>query len=852
MNTRKLLFSIMSLSAFGLTAGAQQAYFVDGYHGGVYGHYPVGQTSFIVQELRRHPEWRINLEIEPETWDTVRRRDPEAYAAFRNLFADQSAANGRIEYVNPTYAQSYFFATSGESLIRQFTHGMRHLRKHFPQAVFTTYSAEEPCFTSCLPTVLRSLGFSYASTKNPNTMWGGYVSAFGGDVVNWLGPDGTALPTVPRYSCEALQPGSTWQSVAWFNSKDYVNKCLASGIQRPVGMCIQDASWSHGWDKGPWLGADTAAFYQPTRYVTWRGYMEQRPQTGVADWHFTQEDVRVSLMWGTQVMQRLAQEVRRAENRLVQAEKLAALAAVHAGAKWPESRFDEAWRTLLLSQHHDCWIVPYNRLQGKKTWAQHVTDWTDTTCRAAGQVSAEAMQALARADEAGRFVTVYNTQASPRKELVTFIAPSAWAGRQWMAVDARGRKHPTQWTAQGELMFRAEVPSVGCATYRMEESGEPFKSSLRADSLSGGRFLLESDLYAIVLNLGKGGCMESLRLKKAGHREMVDASSDRFFNELRGFFVDEGAFLSSTQHPATVRVLEQGPLALSVAVEGQIGGHPYTQTIRLVQGEERIDMRLRLDWKHNVHIGEPGVEFRAENPRKAFYDDRYKLLLHFPAAVAGGKVSKDAPFDVCQSRLDDTFYNRWDSIKHNIVVHWVDLASDKDGYGLALFSDHTTSYAHGKDFPLSLDVQYSGRGLWGVDYRIDGPTELSYAILPHRGDWRKARLWTRGEQMNEPLLAIVTGGQAAEQSFVSVEGNAYELSAMYCEGGSWMLRLFNAQGDADEHDIVLHGTGLSVELTELDGRTVKPLPVREKNGKSMFRLPIPRFGIRTLKVSAKP
>ena len=53
-------------------------------------------------------------------------------------------------------------------------------------------------------------------------------------------------------------------------------------------------------------------------------------------------------------------------------------------------------------------------------------------------------------------------------------------------------------------------------------------------------------------------------------------------------------------------------------------------------------------------------------------------------------------------------------------------------------------------------------------------------------------------------------------------------------------------------DIVLHGTGLSVELTELDGRVVKPLPVREKNGKSTFRLAIPRFGIRTLKVSAKP
>lgn len=53
--------------------------------------------------------------------------------------------SGRIEY-KPDLCQSYFFGTSGESAIRQFEYGMRLIRKHFPEAVFTTYSAEEPCF----------------------------------------------------------------------------------------------------------------------------------------------------------------------------------------------------------------------------------------------------------------------------------------------------------------------------------------------------------------------------------------------------------------------------------------------------------------------------------------------------------------------------------------------------------------------------------------------------------------------------------------------------------------------------------------------------------------------------------
>jgi alpha-mannosidase len=188
-------------------ANAQRAWFIDGYHGGIYGHYPPGFTGFVVEQLRNNPEWRINLEIEPETWDFARVYEPEAYAKLRELMEDQSDG-GRIEIVNPTYAQSYFFQSSGESLIRQFQYGIRKTREHFPNVILTTYSSEEPCFTSCLPSVLKSFGYSFAALKNPNTCWGGYTSAHGGELVNWIGPEGTSILTVPRYASEALQSNS--------------------------------------------------------------------------------------------------------------------------------------------------------------------------------------------------------------------------------------------------------------------------------------------------------------------------------------------------------------------------------------------------------------------------------------------------------------------------------------------------------------------------------------------------------------------------------------------------------------------------------------------------------------------
>ena len=115
-----------------------------------------------------------------------------------------------MDFTNPTYAQPYCYNIVGESLIRQFHYGIKN-REHFPNFTFTTYAVEEPCFTSALPQVLQSFGFKYAVLKCPNTCWGGYMKAYGGELVNWIGLDGTSILTVPRYACEELEPNSVWQ-----------------------------------------------------------------------------------------------------------------------------------------------------------------------------------------------------------------------------------------------------------------------------------------------------------------------------------------------------------------------------------------------------------------------------------------------------------------------------------------------------------------------------------------------------------------------------------------------------------------------------------------------------------------
>ena len=826
-------------------AHSQQAYFVDGYHGGIYGHYPVKwKTQFIVDQLSKHPDWRICLEIEPETWDTVQIQTPEAYRQLKNIVVSK-----QVEFTNPTYAQPYCYNISGESIIRQFQYGIAKINKHFPGVTFTTYSVEEPCFTSCLPQILKLFGFKYAVLKCPNTCWGGYTNAYGGELVNWVGPDGTPILTVPRYACEKLEENSTWQTTAWCNEESYLNACRDAGIEHPVGMCFQDA----GWKNGPWLGSGKNTKSNSV-YVTWKDYFENISIGKTNDdWHFSQEDMRVNLMWGSQVLQRIAQEVRTSENKIIMAEKMSVIAHLANGYTCVQEDLDEAWRTLMLAQHHDSWIVPYNGLNKFGTWADQIKRWTDETNTVADKITAASIFSFdndtINTEKAQGFVRVYNTLGTKRKELVTVELPQEYADFDLEVNDYRNKKVDYSIGKEGgkiRLLFEADVPPFGYSTYRIKQVKTGKRTVSGNEKIINEReYVVENDMYKIVFDLSKGGIIKSLVAKKEENKEFAKQSGEYSIGELRGYFYDEGKFRSSTEAPAKLTVLRSNIQETKVKLEGEIASHPFVQIISIAQGEKRIDFDLTINWKKNVGIGEYKENSWRDN-RRAYCDDRFKLSVLFPVNLHSPRIYKNAPFDVCESKLDDTFFNSWDQIKHNIILHWVDLAEQEGDYALALFADHTTSYSHGKDYPLGLTAQYSGNGLWGPDYKITGPLKMKYAIVPHRGKWDKAAIATKSDCWNEPLLCSYHSFAKLEsRSLVDLKNTGYQVSAANIKDGKIILRLFNAEGDRKQHNITFDMPLSSIEEVDLNGRVIDRKTIKTRTGKSEISISMPRFGLKT-------
>lgn len=750
----RALGSLCILFLLPLSLSAQQNYFVDGFHGGVYGHYPLDwYTQFLVDNLESHPDWYIGMEIEPETWDSVRVHTPEAYQQFCRY-----VGGPQVEFTNPSYAQSYLYCINGESIIRQFQYGIRKLRTHFPDARIETYACEEPCFTSCLPSILPMFGFRYLSLKCPDTCWGGYAANFGGEIVDLIGPDGTSMPCSPRYECEDLQEGSVWQTIAWSNNAQYWRRCHNAGIANPVGMCYQDA----GWKNGQWIGYDSIRF--DTKYTLWSDYFQKvLPIATPTPHRFSIEDVRPGLMWGSQVLQRLSQQCRRAEFELLCTEKLLAMAKILRGYEWDQTLLDEAWRMLMLSQHHDCWIVPYNGLNKRGTWADNVALWTQEAIAIAHELNNEALETLRSEDKQSKAFTIFNTTGS-RIEDVT------------VAYDEKGTPY----------FINKEIPAYGYITIPLSKVAKP--KSARDIRITHDECTVSTAFYDIRFDLKHGGRISSLKDKRTGY-EYADSHSAYGIAELRGYYADEKTFLSTADEKATVTIDCDNQLCKWFTINTRIGDTCVAYHYKLNNTSPVIDCSLEVDWKRNHHIGK-------------MYDTHYNLNLLFPVAFRDGKIFKAAPFDVCESVQNDNTYSEWTDIKHNIFCEWIDLMSASADHGLALFCDHTNSYTHAPDMPFAMTVQYSGKGLWGRDYRITQPTKMHFAIVPHSKRWDEAGIFTLSNQWNEPVLVVQDNADKVEsKSLLDLTGTGRELTSVTLQDAELVVRTFNASTESERFSV---------------------------------------------------
>ncbi|GII32153.1 glycoside hydrolase family 38 N-terminal domain-containing protein [Planotetraspora mira] len=297
------------------------------------------------------------------------------------------------------------------------------------------------------------------------------------------------------------------------------------------------------------------------------------------------------------------QAQRAAENELLDAEKFAALACLTGDAAYPEAALDKAWRQLVYGAHHDA----ITGTESDQVYLDLLAGWREAF-DLARQVHDAALRHLAarvdtRSGAGDRSVVVFNAMAWPRSDVVRVTVPGPFHG----LTDEDGAAVPVvveHADATGtELVFLADVPSVGYRTYHLAgpDSGDAAAWRPLAEPV------IANEHHRLAVDPERGGAVRSLVDLATGHElitpgevgnEIVvydEYTEHPVFREGPWHLVPTGVSAGSASAPARSVVAERSALGERVTVTGSIGTLGYTQVITLWRGVDRVDCSTHLD-----------------------------------------------------------------------------------------------------------------------------------------------------------------------------------------------------------------------------------------------------------------
>jgi alpha-mannosidase len=176
--------------------------------------------------------------------------------------------------------------------------------------------------------------------------------------------------------------------------------------------------------------------------------------------------------------------------------------------------------------------------------------------------------------------------------------------------------------------------------------------------------------------------------------------------------------------------------------------------------------------------------------------------------------------------------------------------SDEKG-GIAILNDSKYGYdIHGNVMKLSLLRSPT----WPDPMADRGRHEFTYSIYPHAGSWSDGQVVRRGQELNQPLLALEWGRPSQEkrplsgsQSFFSVDGSGVIIDAIKLaeDGSGLVFRLYEANGKAEAAALRFFRKPNRAAATDLLENETAQLSLKDDRLELSFR----PFEIKTIKVS---
>jgi alpha-mannosidase len=500
---------------------------------------------------------------------------------------------------------------------------------------------------------------------------------------------------------------------------------------------------------------------------------------------------------------------REAENRLLAAEKWAAIAARVTGQPYPDN-LDRAWKNVLFNQFHD--ILAGTSLPSAYDDALHQYG--------------EAMSIAGRALNYAAQSLAWNVHIAEEKDVTPIVVfnPHAWRSRtnveiefgklpeNAMLLDDEDRPIPLQ-TVQSEstangrhrLSFVADLPSLGYRTYRLAP-GAPREEELPGVKagdyvLNNGRLRLEIDpqtgTIASLCDLTNG---VELFCGPAARPVVLDDRSDTWSHNVFRYDDDAGEFAV-----CDVRLVDHGPVKSTIRVRSHYAAEDrptstLVQEFTMYPDLDHIDVNVTVDWRE---------QFKA-------------LKLRFPLNLNHMSAVYEVPYGHIE---------RFANGEEDPGQRWLDVSGTArdtgESYGLSLLNDGKYSFdVHIRDIGLTVlrspiyahhipaEPQPEGQ------YRFvdQGLQRFTYTLLPHAGSWQEAGTVRRAAELNQRPIALSgtyhpQGTLPQRASFVQVDRENVDITVLKQaeDGDDLILRCYETGKRATTVRITLPQWGREIE-----------------------------------------
>jgi alpha-mannosidase len=525
---------------------------------------------------------------------------------------------------------------------------------------------------------------------------------------------------------------------------------------------------------------------------------------------------------------------------LADAAERASVAASWLGATpYPTRKLYDSWMLLLECQMHD--ILPGDCLPKCYEYS-----WNDEVLASNGFAAAETdgvggvAAAMDTRSSAGVPLDVYNPLSIERHH--TFEATVHFPGGAPASVAVTGpdgKVVPSQvlgkvGTDGLKILVLATVPSVSFTTFDVRPSTE---AESKTSPLSVSPTALENARYAVTINAD--GDVAQVLDKANGNRPLLSGPIRLGFlhenpTQYPAWNMDwedrQKACQEYVGGPATVRVVENGPVRVAVEITRHARGSTFVQRVQLTAGGDRVEFPTHIDWRSTECSLEAVMPMATSNPL-ARYD------------VAVGTIERPnnnaKKYEVPQQQ-------------------WLDLTNPDNSYGVSVLNDCKYGSDKPDDHTIRLTLLYTPgvRGGFQDEGSQDfGKHDMTYALTGHAGDWRAGHTRDQAAEINQPLVAFQAtphaGPLGKSFSLVSTDNPGLTVQAIKkAEDGDEIIVRVKETDDRPIEGAHLKFAAPVVSAREVDGQEAPLGPATVDDGK--LRVDLSPYHLRAYAVRLAP